>query len=136
MHRLSKNTLRSIVRILALMLGPHVAAEPDVPWRTVDGGGVMRSNGGELELSGTIGQHDAGFMAGGGFELTGGFWFELRPGDCNEDAIVSVLDHSSIADCLSGPGTELPRMDCLCYDLNRDKAVDLRDFGFFQRSLR
>lgn len=34
----------------------------------------MRSTGGEFELSGTIGQPDAGKMSGGDFTLTGGFW--------------------------------------------------------------
>ena len=34
-------------------------------------------SGGEFELSGTIGQPDAGAtMTGGDFELTGGFWVE------------------------------------------------------------
>ena len=49
----------------------------DLSWYTIDGGGVMFSTdaGGEYELSGTIGQPDAGGpMTGGEFELTGGFW--------------------------------------------------------------
>jgi hypothetical protein len=45
--------------------------------RTIDGGGVMRAGGGNLELSGTVGQVDAARIAEGDFELTGGFWFEL-----------------------------------------------------------
>ena len=37
------------------------------------GGGT--STGGEFELSGTVGQHNAGAkMNGGNFALTGGFW--------------------------------------------------------------
>ncbi|MCG3132019.1 MAG: hypothetical protein FLDDKLPJ_02829 [Phycisphaerae bacterium] len=49
----------------------------DLSWFTIDGGGAMRTAGGGFELSGTIGQPDAGPatpMTGGGFELSGGFW--------------------------------------------------------------
>ena len=46
----------------------------EIPWWTVDAGGVMRSEGGGFELSGTIGQPDAGHATAGSFELTGGFW--------------------------------------------------------------
>ena len=45
-----------------------------IPWYTIDGGGGY-SNGGNFELEGTIGQHDAGTaMTGGSFQLNGGFW--------------------------------------------------------------
>jgi hypothetical protein len=48
----------------------------DLSWYTIDGGGDMWIGGDDLELSGTIGQHDASVftMSGGGFELVGGFW--------------------------------------------------------------
>jgi hypothetical protein len=42
-------------------------------WWTVDGGGG-RSSGSGYSLHGTIGQHDAGGMSGGGYTLNGGFW--------------------------------------------------------------
>ncbi len=46
-----------------------------VPWSTIDGGGAMHTIGGVFELSGTIGQPDAGGpLTGGAFSLTGGFW--------------------------------------------------------------
>jgi len=44
----------------------------DLSWSTIDGGGV--SSGGAYSLSGTIGQPDAGQLAGGGYTLSGGFW--------------------------------------------------------------
>ena len=48
---------------------------------TIDGGGAMGLTGGDFELSGTIGQPDAGEpLTGGDFELTGGFW-------CATDAV-------------------------------------------------
>jgi hypothetical protein len=42
-------------------------------WWTVDGGGGT-SNSSTYDLSGTIGQPDAGRMSGGGYVLAGGFW--------------------------------------------------------------
>jgi hypothetical protein len=46
----------------------------DLFWWTVDGGGYTYSSGGGYELGGTIGQPDAGVLAGGGYTLGGGFW--------------------------------------------------------------
>ncbi len=44
-----------------------------IAWWTVDGGGG-ESSAGNYSLSGTIGQVDAGAMAGGNYHLEGGFW--------------------------------------------------------------
>jgi len=45
-----------------------------IDWYKVSGGGGT-SSGGSYQLSGTIGQHDAGGpMTGGNYSLTGGFW--------------------------------------------------------------
>jgi hypothetical protein len=46
----------------------------DLTWSTIDGGGGMFSTGGTYELSGTIGQPDAGKLSGGIYTLNGGFW--------------------------------------------------------------
>jgi hypothetical protein len=43
-------------------------------WNTIDGGGTAFSAGGEYGLAGTIGQADAGQLAGGPYTLVGGFW--------------------------------------------------------------
>lgn len=101
---------------------------------TVDGGGVMRSNGGEFELSGTIGQPDAGIMQSpdGEFELTGGFWFALDPGDCNEDGGVSLFDHADFVGCAEGPSGSAPVGDCRCFDVNRSGTIDLADLAVVQ----
>ena len=45
----------------------------DLSWWTVDGGGGTAS-GGSYTLVGTIGQPDAGILAGGAYTLGGGFW--------------------------------------------------------------
>lgn len=44
-----------------------------LPWWTVDSGGGA-SSGGDYQLSGTIGQPDAGTLSGGNYQLEGGFW--------------------------------------------------------------
>ena len=46
----------------------------DLTWSTVDGGGEMFSTGGVYTLGGTVGQPDAGVLAGGDYSLGGGFW--------------------------------------------------------------
>ncbi len=122
------------------ILGGYIAlagiAEPafEISRTTIDGGGVMQSTGGDFELSGTIGQPDAGVLEGGGFVLTGGFWFGLSPCDCNEDGGINLYDYSDFEACFSGPGGILPDSTCACFDLDSDRDVDLRDAGAFQRS--
>ncbi len=63
------------VAITSIALSDNEAnAQYIIPWYTIDGGGGY-SNGGNFELEGTIGQHDAGTtMTGGSFQLSGGFW--------------------------------------------------------------
>ena len=105
-----------------------VAQQFEISRYTIDSGGIMRSQGGSFELSGTIGQPDADMLAGGGFQLTGGFWFELVPGDCDEDGMVHLLDHGSFSECMDGPGGT-PVSGCECFDVDRSGAIDLRDFA-------
>jgi hypothetical protein len=63
----------SAVLFVVCMPKAH-AQDYSVEWHTVDGGGRMSSSGGSYELSGTIGQPEAGVTTGGDFELVGGFW--------------------------------------------------------------
>lgn len=111
----------------AAQLGPDY----DLSWHTIDGGGVMFSTGGDFELSGTIGQPDAGTLTSGEYTLTGGFWFALAPGDCNSDGGVTLFDYGDFEGCLSGPGAGVAP-GCACFDLNRDGTIDLLDFADFQ----
>jgi hypothetical protein len=94
----------------------------------------MHSAGGGFELSGAVGQPDTGAMAGEGFELTGGFWFEEPAGDCNATGSVGLLDFSIAAACLTGPGGELEPTTCRCFDLDADGDHDLNDIARFQAS--
>jgi uncharacterized repeat protein (TIGR01451 family) len=60
---------------LALAGAPAFAQTYDVPFWTVDGGGVLGTSAGAFTLSGTAGQPDAGTVAAAGpFAHTGGFW--------------------------------------------------------------
>ncbi len=106
--------------------------EYEITRSTIDGGGVMRSTGTEFELSGTIGQADAGAMSGGEFELTGGFWFEVPPGDCEDDGDVDLADYDQFESCLTGPAGGPPATECRCFDVDRNGVVDLSDFAVIQ----
>jgi hypothetical protein len=46
----------------------------DLHWNTIDGGGTASATGGIYALGGTIGQADAGHVAGGSVVVNGGFW--------------------------------------------------------------
>jgi hypothetical protein len=53
---------------------PALAQQYSVDWYKIAGGGGT-STGSTYQVSGTIGQHDAGGpMSGGNYSLTGGFW--------------------------------------------------------------
>lgn len=71
-----------VLALAALVSASALAAAEagfDLSWWTVDGGGGASAGGG-YELSGTIGQPDAGPAHGGsGYELAGGFWGEAEP---------------------------------------------------------
>jgi len=99
---------------------------------TIDGGGVMRSTGDEFELSGSIGQPDAGCMEGDDFELKGGFWFEVPPTDCDDDGLVSLFDQETLTSCLLGPGGGIDPSRCPCFDVDRDGDITLNDFAVLQ----
>lgn len=93
----------------------------------------MLSVGGGFELSGTIGQLDAGVLGGGGFVLAGGFWFGQSRGDGNEDGAIDLIDYRDFEACASGPDGGPVAPSCAYFDLNADHDVDLEDVGAFQR---
>ena len=64
-----------IVNTLLLLglIGNARSQSYSIDWYKVAGGGGT-STGGVYSVSGTIGQADAGAMAGGNYSLTGGFW--------------------------------------------------------------
>jgi hypothetical protein len=92
----------------------------------------MRSSGEGFEVSGTIGQPDATVLSGGEFILTGGFWFQIPPMDCNDDGYTNLLDHADVVQCLSGPSGGYASAKCRCFDIDKDNDIDLTDLHRFQ----
>ncbi|MHC4645338.1 MAG: hypothetical protein ACYTBJ_07540 [Planctomycetota bacterium] len=89
-------------------------------WSTIDGGAGV-SSAGQYVISGTIAQPDAGAMANGRFELSGGFW----PG--GPVCFVEFDDYARFADYWFASGSGLPA------DLYQDDYVDwhdLREFAY------
>jgi hypothetical protein len=71
--------LASVLPLLLLVCAPRVSRAQtgggyDLTWNTIDGGGATFSIGAGYVLGGTIGQPDAGTLAGAAFTLAGGFW--------------------------------------------------------------
>lgn len=69
-------TLIGLLTLGLLLIIGAVYAEANgytLSWWTTDGGGGTSSSS-TYDLSGTIGQPDAGRMSGGGYVLAGGFW--------------------------------------------------------------
>jgi hypothetical protein len=92
MRRISSTVLLALLGMLLVVSLAH--AWPDrrptamapassggsytLDWSTIDGGGGTSSNG-SLTVSGTLGQPDAGIVAGGAYTLSGGFWAGAQP---------------------------------------------------------
>jgi hypothetical protein len=134
--------------VSTLALAGSTSGEITIDWYTMDGGGAMGSTDGQpsgLELSGTIGQTDAGpgapGMTGGNISLTGGFWVfdTIAPfvpcgdsaGDFDGDGDVDLVDFGEFQLCFTG-GTGTLADGCDCADFDGDNDADLVDFGSFQ----
>jgi len=89
--------------------GPYI-----LEWSTIDGGGGICA-GGQYSLSGTIGQPDADWTSGGGYEVLGGFW----PG--GPLCFVEFDDFARFAQLWLDTGTGLAA------DLDNDDDVDFGD---------
>ena len=91
-----KDTRAIGVVVPMLLLAAAAQAQTEMNWFTIDGGGGTMTGANNLRLDGTIGQHDAGTLAGGGFELAGGYW-----GFIEERACWVNCDNSTIAPVLN-----------------------------------
>lgn len=117
--------------LVPVMFGAITLGDLDLSWYTVDAGGRMLSTGGVFELAGTIGQADVGRATGGEFALSGGFWFETPPGDCDSTGVVDLLDYDGFEPCVMGPDAAVGP-GCECFDMDRNGTVDLLDFAAVQ----
>lgn len=129
-----------LLTLCAVALGQY-----EISWHTVDGGGACpptASIGGAYELSGTIGQPDAGSpalpMTGGTYSLLGGFWAVAAfvpppacvcPGDMNVDGLRNGRDIQKFASCLVSGG------DCACADVDAVPGLSFDDLTVFVTDL-
>jgi hypothetical protein len=67
------HSLKIWVLLIIISIASSASSQYELSWYTIDGGGG-RSTGGPYTLTGTIGQPDAAYSAGGNYELLGGFW--------------------------------------------------------------
>jgi len=70
-----RHSIKSVLLLAGLLATAAIShAQPfAISWYTIDGGGGS-SAGGTFSVTGTIGQPDAGHMAGGNYTIDGGFW--------------------------------------------------------------
>jgi len=101
-----------------LVLVSTANADYEISWHTIDGGGGT-SGGGIYQLTGAIGQPDAGYHYGGNYELLGGFW--VGGAGC----FVDFGHFARFAQYWLDTGTGLPA------DLYEDDVVDLLDLREF-----
>jgi len=106
----------------------------DLLRQSVDGGGETLAVGGSYQLSGTIGQPDAGVSVGGDYQLAGAFWFPVLSGDVGEDGSIDLSDYRAFHSCAGGPDGVAPPAPCRVFDVNESGTVDLVDFAAIQRS--
>ncbi|MCG3132724.1 MAG: hypothetical protein FLDDKLPJ_03590 [Phycisphaerae bacterium] len=90
-HRTRRVHGRILGGIIAASLAAASArADFELFWFTIDGGGAQAMTGGDFELSGTVGQSDAGVAAGDALEFAGGFWpGAIDSGQCSGSERVS-----------------------------------------------
>lgn len=87
---------------LALAASP-AAAQYEIAWWTVDGGGVTGATGGTYTLSGTIGQPDAGGpYTGAPYTLHSGFWALIAGGSGGPQADLSISKNDGITTAVPG----------------------------------
>lgn len=128
--------IRSLLGVVAALslTTAGFAGDLTLEWNTMDGGGQMEATGGDFELSGTLGQADAGtVLTGGDLQLVGGFW-TTPPcwclSDINNDGLRNGDDIQDFVTCLLASGSYCP-----CADLVTDGVVDMADVATFVTGL-
>jgi len=111
-----KTVSMGIVMIIVGLFSTVVAAEYEIPWYTIDGGG-RTSTGGPYSLTGTIGQPDTGVSSAGMVVNSAGFFPR------NFGCVVNLTDLKLLAEAWMNIGTNPA-------DLDASGKVDLSDFAF------
>jgi len=107
------------VAVLSSVVSAQTGDSYDLSWYTIDGGGG-RSTGGSFTLEGTVGQPDAGTMAGGDFILAGGFWSDWTPCWVDLSDLAAFLGEWLLKESEVGYTLEA--------DLYDDGEVNLKDY--------
>lgn len=98
----------------------------DLSWHSVDGGGSALVAG-EWSLDGSVGQCDAGELAGGAWSMSGGFWPGATSATCVGDLDGSgSVDAADLAIVLGAWG---PAHAPIGEDLDGDGDVDAADLA-------
>lgn len=130
--------LARFISAASIAAGGAAWAQYAIHSSTVDCGGGI-SIAGAYAVAGTIGQPEAGAMAGGIYILQGGFWSHsappgVTPGDMNCDGGVTVGDISGFVLALTDPAAyaaQYPACDAMAADTNEDGLVSVGDIASF-----
>jgi hypothetical protein len=105
-------------------------AQHEISWFSVGGGGGHASGGG-YELTGTLGQPDAGMLTGGDYTLGGGFWAG------GATSVVGVRDAEPMAFRLEGPSPNpLVHHSVLTFELPEARNVRVAIYDLAGRRTR
>ena len=137
MFRMRSSVITMAGAMAGLLIARQVFGQFEINWHTVDGGGAtMVSTGGGFDVAGTIGQPDAQpapLMAGGSFELTGGFWPVANVcyclADMNGDGKRNGADVQKFVQCVVAGG------NCSCADVDAAGGVTMSDVPVFVSDL-
>ncbi|CUU36019.1 hypothetical protein DCOP10_116176 [Armatimonadetes bacterium DC] len=106
----------------------------DLSWWTIDGGGITFATGGSFNMGGTVGQPDASnALTGGGYSLTGGFWFTpacvATNGDVDGNGCVDDADLLTVLFNFGATGANPADVNCDAIVDDADLLIVLFNFG-------
>jgi len=120
--------------VTAGLVVPPARAYDPITWSTCDGGGTTAAVSGGYSLGATIGQHDAGTLAGGAWTLGGGFW------GGGPSSVTAVADDSPVPGFtfrFEAPAPNPVRFRArIAFELPRDSEARLTVFDVAGRAVR
>jgi len=97
--------------VFVLLVCNSAFAQYSIDWFTVDGGGGTTSDG-VYEISGTIGQPDAGSLIAGDYVIEGGFWNEAVPEQSAPGLTIERGSPSNLVVSWTAPSTGYVLQEC------------------------